>query len=467
MNIKTIPSAPGAPIAGLTSDMLDDAPNFLLRMADEYGEIVQFKMFGKRFVLVSSPELIREVLVTQYESFPKADRDAKILGRFLGKGLVSNNDIPFHRTQRRLAQPAFHVHRINAYADVMVDYTERVMAGWQGGAVRDIAEEMMTLTMFIVSKTLYDADMETMVEQAQMIGDAIEIMQAASNEDYQGMVLWPEWLPTARNRRRKAVRAVLYDVIERLITERRAAGEIEDTGDLLSMLLLAEYDDGTRMADQQVRDELVTLFAAGHETTSNALTWTWYLLSQHPDAEARLHAELDTVLGGRTPTLADLQALPFTLQTIKETLRLYPPAWILNGRSNSADVTVGPYVIPKDSTIFIAPYAMHRLPRYWDNPEQFDPDRFTPEREKELSRYVYMPFGGGPRICIGNSFALMEAHLVVATIAQRYRFELTPEQTIELNPQITLSNKTGMHMQIVGRGVSAENKASAVHQVTS
>ncbi|MCO5186048.1 MAG: cytochrome P450 [Anaerolineae bacterium] len=467
MNTKTIPTAQGAPIVGLTSDMIANAPEFLLSMADEYGEIVQFKMFGKRFVLVSAPDLIRDVLVTQYENFPKSDRDAQIIGRFLGKGLVANNDIPFHKTQRKLMQPAFHVRRINAYADVMADYTRRVMTDWQDSAVYDMAEAMMSLTMFIVSKTLYNADMETMAEQAHVIGNAIAVMQTASNDDYQGLVLWPEWLPTSRNRRRRAARDVLYDVIDRLIAERRASGTIEDTGDLLSMLLLAEYDDGTHMPDQQVRDELVTLFAAGHETTSNALTWTWYLLSQNRDVEAQLHAELDTVLGGRSPKLEDLPALPFTLQTIKEALRLYPPAWLLNGRYAIADTAVGDYIIPKGSTIFIAPYAQHRLPRYWDNPEQFDPTRFAPEREKALSRYVYMPFGGGPRICIGNSFALMEAHLIVATIAQRLRFELVPEQMIELNPQITLSNKTGMHMRVVERVVSAETTQRDVSSIPS
>jgi cytochrome P450 len=210
------------------------------------------------------------------------------------------------------------------------------------------------------------------------------------------------------------------------------------------------------MSDQQVRDELVTLFAAGHETTSNALTWTWYLLSQHPDVEARLHAELDTVLAGREPALADLPDLPYTLQVIKESMRLYPPAWVLNSRVAAEETQVGPYVIPQGDRLFISPYVMHRLSRYWDKPEQFDPGRFAPEREKDLSRYVYMPFGGGPRVCIGNSFALMEAHLIVAALAQRFRFELMPEQRIELNPQVTLSNKTGMRMRVVERGDSAE-----------
>lgn len=460
MTVRPIPYVKGTLIAGLTADLVAEAPEFLLQLAEEHGEIVQFKMFGKRFIVIAAPDLIREVLVTQYENFPKDKRDAEIMRRFLGNGLVPNRDIPFHRQQRRLAQPAFHMRRVVTYADVMVDYSRRVMADWQNGEVRDISKDMMALTMYIVSKTLYDADIDEMVGQAQLIGDTMETLQELSNQDFNGLILWPEWLPVRRNRERKAARTVLYDIIERLITERRAAGDVEDRGDLLSMLLLAAYEDGSRMSDQQVRDELVTLFAAGHETTSNALTWTWYLLSQHPDVEARLHAELDTVLAGREPSLDDLPDLPYTLQLIKESMRLYPPAWVLNSRVATEETQVGPYVIPQGDRLFISPYVMHRLSRYWDNPEQFDPSRFAPEREKDLPRYVYMPFGGGPRVCIGSSFALMEAHLIVAAVAQRFRFELMPKQRIELNPQVTLSNKTGMRMRVVERRISAETPAA-------
>ena len=451
---KPIPTAKGAPFVGLARPMIANAPEFLLRLATEYGGLVEFTLFGRRFLLVADPDAIREVLVTRADSFPKAARDAEILGRFLGQGLVSNNDVAFHKQQRKLMQPAFHPRRIQNYAGVMVDYTLRLMAGWQAGATRDLSAEMMELTMFIVSRSLYGAGMDEMADEAQTVGAAIETLQGVSNADFQAPVLWPEWLPTGRNRRRKAARAVLYEVIEQLIAARRATavnGQVQDTGDLLSMLLLARYDDGRFMSDRQARDELVTLFVAGHETTSNALTWSWYLLAQHPQVEAQLHAELDAVLGGRAPTLADLPDLPFTLQIIKETLRLYPPAWVLNTRVAAEDTAVGEYAVPRGRQIFIAPYVMHRLSRYWDNPTRFDPQRFAPEREKEIARYVYLPFGAGPRVCIGNAFALMEAHLIVATIAQRWRFELPPTQTIELQPQITLSNKTGMQMRLMPR----------------
>jgi cytochrome P450 len=238
-------------------------------------------------------------------------------------------------------------------------------------------------------------------------------------------------------------------IIEQIIAERR--GTDEDKGDLLSMLMLAQDEDGSQMTDQQLRDEVVTLFAAGHETTSNVMTWLWYLLSQHPDVETKLHEELDQVLAGRAPTLADLQSLPYALMVIKETMRLYPPAWILNGRTAVEDIEIGGYLIPKGSRVFISPYAMHRLPQYFPDPEQFDPERWLPEREAALPKYAYIPFGGGPRVCIGNSFALMEAHLLLATIAQQYRLSLAPGQNIVPAALITMSPESGLRMRVEER----------------
>jgi cytochrome P450 len=239
---------------------------------------------------------------------------------------------------------------------------------------------------------------------------------------------------------------VLYEIIDRLITERRALGDAADSGDLLSMLLLSRDDSGDRLSDAEVRDQAVTLFVAGHETTSNALTWTWYLLSQHPAEEARLHAELDAVLGDRPPALADLPHLPYTLQVIKEALRLYPPAWVVNVRRAAAGTTLGPYAVSQGDALWLSPFVMHRRPALFPDPERFDPDRWTPERERALPKFAYMPFGGGPRVCIGNGFALMEAHLIVAAVAQRYRLRLRPGHPIDLNAQITLSNHNGMPM---------------------
>jgi cytochrome P450 len=217
------------------------------------------------------------------------------------------------------------------------------------------------------------------------------------------------------------------------------------------MLLLARDDERQSMSDNQVRDELVTLFAAGHETTSNALAWSWYLISQHPVVEAKLHQEIDAVLNGRLPTLEDLPDLPYTEMVLKEAMRLYPPAWTLNTRQAVEDTIVSDYLVPKDRLIFVAPYVMHRRPEFFPEPERFDPQRFTPENEKALPRYAYIPFGAGPRVCIGNAFAMMEAHLILATIAQRFRLELDPEQEVEINPLITLSPKYGLKMRVVKR----------------
>lgn len=368
----------------------------------------------------------------------------------MGNGLlISDGD--YHRQQRTLAQPAFHTKRIQTYGQVMVSYTERMLAQWQTGQVLAIDTEMMRLTMFIVAKTLFNADVTTEAEEA---GQAIQELQEAANREYKRSFSVPLWIPTPNNRQFRRGAAILDEIITQIVADRRAKaqdGEVEDTGDLLSMLLLARSEDGQPMSDQQVRDEAVTLFAAGHETTSNALTWSWYFLSQHPEVEARLHVELQEVLGGRAPRVGDLSHLPYTQMILKESMRLRPPAWILNGRVAIEDIELGGYHIPSGSILFISPYQMHRLPHYFPDPERFDPDRFRPEREKELPRYAYMPFGGGPRICIGNAFAMMEAQLILATIAQRYQLILEPDQEVELLPQITLSPKGELQMKVVTR----------------
>jgi cytochrome P450 len=335
----------------------------------------------------------------------------------------------------------------------MVEHADHLLEAWHDGQTRDIAEDMRAVTMTIVAKSLFDADRETMAGTVERVGQAIEEVQDIANADFTAPFLLPEWLPTSRNRRSKAARQILDQTINAIIQARRANGneQIKDTGDLLSMLLLAQDEAGDRMSDAQLRDELVTLFVAGHETTSNALVWTWYLLSQHLEVGAWLHQEVDEVLDGRPPALADLPNLPYTLMVIKEAMRLYPPAWVLNGRQAIKDTTIGGYSIPRGSVTFIAPYAIHRRPRYFPDPQRFDPLRFAPEREMELPRYAYIPFGAGPRICIGNSFAMMEAQLIVATIAQRYRLRLAADQPIALNAQITLSNKGGMRMKIEER----------------
>jgi cytochrome P450 len=329
------------------------------------------------------------------------------------------------------------------------------MADWRDNAVVDVTEEMMHLTMLIVSKTLFDADGITGTgDTAVTISSAMHDFQAVSNREYQRGFSLPSWIPTADNRLRNRAATEFSQVMEQIIAERRQTavnGQVADTGDLLSMLMLSVDENGEFMDDKQLRDEVATLFAAGHETTSNALSWTWYLLAQHPEVEAKLHEELDTMLAGRRPTLADLPNLPYSLQIIKESMRLYPPAWILNGRLALEDAEIGGYTVPKGSTIFISPYVMHHLPQYFDEPEAFKPERFTPEFEKSLPKYAYMPFGGGTRVCIGNAFAMMEAQLILAAIAQRFCLELATDNPVQYKAQITLTPVDGIQMRLVAR----------------
>ena len=449
------PSGPqGSLILGSANQFRDDEPNFLLESVKTYGDLVYFRLANMHTYLVGHPDLVREVLVTQGEKFEKARLDKQILGKFLGNGLLTS-DGEFHKRQRRLAQPAFHSKRIQNYAEVMVDYANKIMAGWEDGAVVDITEEMMHLTMLIVSKTLFDADAITgSGDTAVAIANAMHDLQAVSNRDYQRGFSLPSWIPTADNRLRNKAAAQFNQVMDQIIAGRRQTavdGQVEDTGDLLSMLMLSVDEDGEFMNDRQLRDEVATLFAAGHETTSNALSWTWFLLAQHPDVEAALHEELDRVLAGRQPTLADLPNLPYSLQIIKEAMRLYPPAWILNGRAALTDVAIGGYTIPKGSTVFVSPYVMHRLPQYFAEPEAFKPERFTPEFEKALPKFAYMPFGGGTRVCIGNAFAMMEAQLLLATIAQTYRLAVAQSEPVPYKAQITLIPENGIQMRVVMR----------------
>ena len=449
------PSGPqGSLIMGNANQFREDEPKFLLESVKTYGDLVYFRLANMHTYLVGHPDLIREVLVTQSDKFEKAPLDKTILGKFLGNGLLTS-DGQFHRRQRRLAQPAFHSKRIQNYAGVMVDYANQIMDGWQDEAVMDITHEMMHLTMLIVSKTLFNADAITESgDTAETISSAMDDFQAVSNRDYQRGFSLPNWIPTADNRLRNRAATEFNKVMDQIISGRRQAavnGQVEDTGDLLSMLMLSVDEDGEFMDDKQLRDEVATLFAAGHETTSNALSWTWLLLAQHPEVEAKLHAELDSVLAGHQPTLADLPNLPYTLQVIKEAMRLYPPAWILNGRLTLEDAELGGYIVPKGSTVFVSPYVMHHLPQYFDEPEAFKPERFTPEFEKSLPKFAYMPFGGGARVCIGNAFAMMEAQLLLATIAQKYRLALAQTEPVRHKAQITLIPENGIQMRVMER----------------
>ena len=464
MSYQPIPKVQGSWLSGSANQFGENEPEFLRESAIRYGPLTHFKLFNFDFYHVADPDLIREVLVTKQKQFPKAKRDVDILASFIGNGLVTSGGA-FHAKQRKLAQPAFHARRIGSYAETMVDYTRALMATWQDGEQLDMSQKMYELTMYIVAKTLFDTDMEAMRAQADSVGEAIHDLQHVSNEDFKAAIQWPQWLPTRRNRMRKQARNILNATVASIIENRRAqavAGQVPDAGDLLSMLMLSQYEDGSYMDDAQLLDEVLTLFVAGHETTSNALTWTWYLLSQHPEVMAQIVAEVDEIVGDRDATLPDLANLGYTEKVIKESMRLYPPAWILNSRTTVEPTELGPYLIPAGVQLFISPYAMHRLPQYFPEPDQFNPDRWTPEFEKQLPRYAYLPFGGGPRVCIGNAFAMMEAQLVLATMLQQFTTSLSTGD-VPLNPQVTLSAKGGLPVTLHRR--QTQDKKAAAQQL--
>jgi cytochrome P450 len=455
---QIIPGPKEWPWVGSVQRVIENPPAFFVELAQDYGPVARFGIFGQRIVLVSDPALIREVLVERVDEFPKSPRDIALLSPYLGQGLLTNNGSS-HRQRRKLVQPAFHHKRIQEYGETMVEYTQAMLATWKSGEMRSIHDEMMRLTLFIVAKSLFKEDVAQMEKLAGTIGDAMRELQDVVDRDFEQPWIPPLWLPTPGNKRRRALQHTLHSTIDGIISARMAAStgsEVEDRGDLLSMLLMSKDEAGNGLSHEEIRDEVITILLAGHETTSNALAWTFYLLGQHPEVATKLFAETDAVLAGRAPTLADLPNLPYTAQVIKEAMRLYPPAWMLNGRRVVADTTLGGYPLKRGMELFVSPYVMHHLPAYYDQPDDFQPERFTPAFEQSLPRFAYMPFGGGPRVCIGNSFAMMEAQLILATISNRFALELLPGTVAELNPQITLSIKNGLSMRVQARHAQRE-----------
>jgi cytochrome P450 len=421
---------------------------FSTEMDRTFGPAMYAELGPIRMYQFSDPELVREVLVEKADKFHKGAIMKRGLTPILGMGLVTS-DGDFWKRQRKLAQPAFHYKRIESYAAVMVDHTLKMLDTWGDGDARWINKDMMKLTLNIVCKTLFDADVSG---DAERVGELLVKVMEILNERFSSVVNPPEWIPTPKRLRLRRMGAELDAIIQRFIDERRRTNE--DKGDLLSMLMLAEDENGERMSDKQLRDEVMTLFFAGHETTAMTLTWTWYLLSQHPAVYQRVIDEVDAALGGRPATVADLPNLPYSEQVIKESMRLYPAVSGVNRRAIE-DVTIGGYTVPKDTEISVATWAMHRSPRYFDNPLQFDPERFSPENEKRIPKYAYLPFAAGPRVCIGNSFAMMESRLILATITQQYRLSLVPGQQIVPEQILTVRPKYGLRMR-------AERRARAV-----
>lgn len=447
----------GYPVIGCLPEFVKSPIHFFSRLAREYDDLIEFNFAGMNVVLISDGDLAHQILVKEIQNFRKSDRDALIMGRVLGRGLVTNSDFSHHKTQRKLVQPGFHFRRIQSYAETMSDYTTQFIKDWPSGR-RDISDDMFKLTMYIVCKTLFNMDMHDMAKEADKIGHTMKVVQDCIDHQFNQMIDFPNWVPTPTNLKLNKARKVLNDTMIKMIETRRAESNdhfnpnIEPKHlDMMSMLLDARYEDGTAMDDHLVMDELITLFVAGHETTSNALTWTLYLLSQHPEIQESLHAELDGVLLDRDPGFNDLNELKYTEMVVKEAMRLLPPAWTLNARQANQEVQVGQYVFPRNKVVFISPYANHHNPKYFPDPELFDPLRFSEEREKSIPKHAYMPFGTGPRVCIGQSFAMMEAKLILASVLHRFRVKPDPAQNFEPQAQITLSNKGGMHLYLEKR----------------
>ena len=432
------------PLAGLLAYRRGPLPYFQ-NLARQYGDISYFKIGPQEAFFLNHPDLIKDVLVTNNQNFMKGLvlQRAK---RLLGEGLLTSEG-EFHRRQRRLAQPAFHRQRIATYAAVMTEYAMRTSDRWQDGDTLDMSHEMMRLTLAIVGKTLFDADVES---ESGEVGNAMNVVMELFNTLTMPFFELLQKLPLPQLRRFDSAKEKLDRIIYGLIEERRRSGI--DRGDLLSMLLLAqdEEGDGGRMTDQQLRDELLTIFLAGHETTANALTWTWYLLSQHEEVEKKLHAELDEVLGGRLPTFEDVPKLRYTEMVLAESMRLYPPAWAV-GRLSTVDCVIGGYAVPSRSLVLMSQYVMHRDERFYPDPLVFDPLRWTPEAKELRPQFSYFPFGGGPRRCIGEGFAWMEGVLLIAALGQRWRMTLLPHHPVALKPLITLRPKHGMKMTITQR----------------
>ena len=415
-------------------------------VADRFGDVSFFTIAGAPYALLNHPDHVRDVLVTRNRQFHKGAglERAQVL---LGKGLLTSEDDQ-HQRQRRLIQPAFHRERIQGYAETMVSFADRFASRWQGGETRDIAHEMAMLTLAIAGKTLFDTDVE---DRADVIGSAVTQALAAFNivmMPYgERLVNWP--IPPAR--RFRAAKARLDAVVYQMIAERRASGAVGR--DVLSTLVAVRDEEahGAGMTDVEIRDEVMTLLLAGHETTANALTWTWYLLSKHPDARNLLEAEVTRVCGARLPTLGDLPSLAYTRAALSESMRLFPPAYLLGRRALEEYAVPGTdYVLPPRTVVFLSQYLLHNDARFWDRPDAFRPGRWL-DGEPATHRYAYFPFGAGPRICIGEQFAWMEAVLVLATIARRWRLDLDPGQKIGIQPTITLRPKYGMRMQMTPR----------------
>jgi len=413
---ETAPGPRGDLLLGSTLDLKENPLEFVSYVQRAYGDVARFRIGPSRWYLVSNPADIWDIMVKRADLFPKPKIARRLWDKFLGKSILTEEGESWKRLHR-LMRPAFHRGRIAAYGETMVDFTHRMVDGWQEGQVVDVDDAMVQLTLEIVAKTLFDADVRA---GADKVGRAMHVLNEAMLEHIYAPIPVPRWWPSETNRRKLAAVRDIEEIVLGFIAERRQSGE--DRGDLLSMLIQARTDEDDPLTDREVRDQAMTLFFAGHETTAHAMTWTWYLLARHPEVTRRLQEDLDAVTGGSRLEVGHLAELPYLDMVVKESMRILPSVWVFM-KEPTEDVVVGGYRIPKGSQIMISPYVVQHDARWFASPETFDPERFSPERIKEIRNGAYIPFSGGARVCIGKSFAMMEERLVVGSLLQR----LTPE----------------------------------------
>lgn len=441
----TPPSRPGRFPFGNLHEFRQDALGLFERAAKEQGDVARIRFGPNTLIQVNHPDGVQHVLQTNNRNYGRNTFGNQLIRMITGLNLFTSEGDYWLR-QRRLMQPAFHRKRLDRFGQIMTDATFRMLDRWQpaiqNGTPLDMHTEMMRITMDIVGQSLFSVDL---IAETSVLGRAFSVSTEYINHRFRVPIALPLSIPTARNREVNRAIVDVRTIIQQMIDERRRTGEQKD--DLLAMLMEARDEEtGATMTDEQLRSEAGIVIGAGQETTSNLLTWAFHVVAAHPEIESRVLAELDAALAGRTPTLDDLPNLPYLKMLIDEILRVYPPAWAITSRNALADDTILGYHIPRGSQVFILPYILHRDPRFWENPEQIIPERFAPEHEASRHRYAYLPFGAGPRKCIGNSFALIETQMILAALLPKVRLALQPGFQVVPDPAFTLRVKGGLPM---------------------
>ncbi len=442
--LRTADGPRGGFILGSAAVMYQKPLVRLIEDMHRFGPVVRYRFLRTPIYFLSHPDGVERVLHSNHSNYNKDNFDYRMLKPLLGEGLLTAEN-PLWLRQRRLIQPMFHRQRIAGFGSIMIEEASRMLTGWQSryqsGQPFDITAEMMRVALRIASRALIDLEIG---DDAATVGEALGVVVRLFGTSPISLLL--PFLPTAHNRKLGRANRSLHVLVDRIIAERVREGR--DHGDLLSMLLAArDADTGEPMPPKQIRDEVLTLLLAGHETTANALGWTFYLLSGAPEVEEKLHAELDQVLGGRLPTVEDLAHLPYLMMVLQESMRLYPPAWAIS-RAVIADDEIMGYRVPAGANVLMSQWVTHRHPDFWSDPNRFEPERFTPDQVAKRPRYAYFPFGGGPRLCIGDQFAQIEARLILATVLQNFRLRLAQAEPVEPEPLVTLRPRGGIQMTL-------------------